>query len=114
MAVKRSGEELVAPGILRNPIPVDALYDRRLAHGVELRNLLQREGYASLDAVRAEGATRGALEQSRAALRRILEVRGIAIGPPQDAAIEGCGDLGTLDAWQRRAILAASAADVFG
>ena len=107
--MKRSGEELAAPGILRNPIPVDALYDRRVAQGVELRNLLQREGYASLDAVRAEGA----FGEARAALRRILEVRGIAIGAPQASAIEGCRDLGTLDAWQRRAIVAASAAEIF-
>ena len=113
MVVKGRGEELAAPGILRNPIPVDALYDRRVAHRVELQNLLQREGYESLDAVRAEGATRGALEQARAAIRRILEVRGIAIGAPQASAIEGCHDFGTLDAWQRRAIVAASAAEIF-
>jgi hypothetical protein len=43
------------PGVLRNPVPVEALYDRRAAHRVTLRNLLQRQGYENLDAVRAEG-----------------------------------------------------------
>jgi len=48
------GEQLRAPGVLRNPVPVEALYDPAAAQGVALRNLLQRQGYADLDAVRAE------------------------------------------------------------
>jgi Uma2 family endonuclease len=50
-----AGELLEAPGILRNPVPVEALYDRAAGHRATLRNLLQREGYDSLEAVRAEG-----------------------------------------------------------
>jgi len=42
--VARSGEELAAPGILRNRVPVDAFYDRRVAHRLALRNLKQRLG----------------------------------------------------------------------
>lgn len=57
-----SGENLTAPGVLRNPVPVDALYDREAAHEVTLRNLLQRKGYTSLDAVRIEGKTEGKAE----------------------------------------------------
>lgn len=105
VAIKRSGEELDAPGILRNPVPVDALYDRSLAHEATLRNLLQRHGYESLDEVRAEHA--------RTALRQVLEVRGIAIGKEHEAAIHGCRELATLDLWLRRAVLARSADEIF-
>src|SRR5206468_11235414 len=56
------GEELTAPGILQNPVPVDALYDRQAAHAVILRNLLQRKGYRDLDEVREEGRNEGRQE----------------------------------------------------
>lgn len=49
------GEELRAPGVLQNAVPVEALFDRRVAHEATLRNLLQRKGYESLEAVREEG-----------------------------------------------------------
>lgn len=109
MVVQCSGEELAAPGILQNPLPVDALYDRRVAHSVELRNLLQREGYGSLDEVRAEGS----LAQARAGIRRVLGVRGIAISPHHEATIEACHDLATLEARHDRAVGAAAADAVF-
>ena len=54
----RPGEELTAPGILQNPVPVNALYDRQAAHAVTFRNLLQRQGYRDLDEVRDEGRTK--------------------------------------------------------
>ena len=53
------GEKLTAPGVLQNPVPVEALYDRSAAHEVALTNLLQRKGYSDLDAVRTEGIERG-------------------------------------------------------
>ncbi len=126
VAVKLAGEELEAPGILRNPVPVDALYDRDRAHEATLRNLLQRHGYASLGAVREEGlakgfskglskgATQGALAHARAVLRRTLAMRGIAIGAEHEAAIDACADLEALDRWHDRALGAGSAAEVFG
>jgi len=49
------GQTLTAPGVLKNPVRVEALYDRDAAHEAALCNLLQRRGYESLDAVRAEG-----------------------------------------------------------
>ncbi len=55
------GQELKAPGVLKNPLPVEALYDPKAAHEVALRNLLQRKGYDSLDAVSAQGRTEGEL-----------------------------------------------------
>jgi hypothetical protein len=40
---------------LPRPGAVAALYDRTAAHAVVLRNLLQRQGYQSLDELLAEG-----------------------------------------------------------
>ena len=56
------GQFLEAPGILRNPVLVEALYDREAAHEATLRNLLQRRGYDSLEAVHAEGRIEGKAE----------------------------------------------------
>jgi len=53
------GQQLKAPGVLANPVPVEALYDPAAARETALRNLLQRRGYADLDAVRGEGKKEG-------------------------------------------------------
>lgn len=98
------GEQLVAPGILANPVPVDALFDRAHAEDATLTNLLQRRGYAGLDAVLAQGH----LEATRAALRRVLRRRGLALGAADDARIDACPDLVTLERWLDEAAVAAS------
>ena len=59
MYVAYPGDVLSAPGVLRNAVPIEALYDREAARKVTLRNLLQSYGYADLDAVRQEGADAG-------------------------------------------------------
>ena len=56
------GQLLEAPGVLKNPVPVEALYDRDVAHAVTLRNLLQRLGYSDLEAVHAAGEAQGRVE----------------------------------------------------
>lgn len=112
------GDVLEAPGILRNPVPVEALYDRAAGHRATLRNLLQREGYDSLDAVRAEGVLEGQHAGERAAriadLHRLLARRfgplpawaleRLAAGTP--AQLEGWLD-GILDAPGLEALLGA-------
>jgi len=122
--VKHAGDVLEAPGILRNPVPVAALYDGSAARALMLRNLLQRAGFADLDAVRAaglaegraegraEGLVEGRLEHARDLLRRTLARRGLALDAAQSAAVERCADLATLDAWLERAHTAASAGEV--
>ncbi len=62
LQVYRPGQLLEAPGVLKNPVPVEALYDREAAHEVTLRNLLQRRGYADLEAVHAAGEAQGRAE----------------------------------------------------
>src|SRR5690606_25923776 len=86
------GEELLAPGVLKNPVRVEALYDREAAHEATLRNLLQRRGYQDLEAVREEGRKEGNKEGHthglRTAVRDLCEVLGVALSPERDAAIE--------------------------
>jgi len=62
MRMALPGEELRAPGVLRNPVKVEALYDREAAMEATLRNLLQRAGYGSLDEVFAKGEAKGKVE----------------------------------------------------
>jgi Uma2 family endonuclease len=130
------GAQLSAPGILRNTYPVEALYDRATAHKVTLRNLLQREGYESLDELREEGREAGreegreagreegreagreegreaGREEGRAiALLTVLAARGVAVPEAERARFLACRDAVQLDAWLRRAASANSLADV--
>ncbi len=113
VVVVRPGEVLEAPGILRNPVPVDALFDRTAAQEGTLRNLLQRQGYESLDAVREAGRVAGALEHARAQLRRTIALRGWTIDAACEAEIRECDELATLDGWLERAVTATTADEVF-
>jgi hypothetical protein len=108
MRVARPGEELLAPGVLRNPVPVEALYDWEVGREVTLRNLLQRHGYDSLEAVRGEGE----LEALRAATLAVLAARGLAVGDAVSTAIAACRDPALLRRWHRQAVTVASAADL--
>ncbi|MBI5480757.1 MAG: Uma2 family endonuclease [Deltaproteobacteria bacterium] len=126
MRVMRSGEELLAPGILRNPVPVDALFDRKVAHELVLRNLLQRRGYESLDQVRTEGEAKGRVEgeakgriegeaRGRAEdLLAILEARGLPLSEEQRARILASTDRATLSRWVRQAVTAPSVEEALG
>jgi Uma2 family endonuclease len=62
---KRPGERLEAPGILKGRPLVEALYDPEASSEQTLQNLLERKGYAGLDAVLAEGEARGRAEGRR-------------------------------------------------
>jgi Uma2 family endonuclease len=101
------GERLEGRGILQNAVLVESLYDRAEAERATLTNLLQRQGYEGLDAVRAEGR----VLEARTALRRVLSRRGLAPGAADEARIDGCADLAALQRWLDAAIVAPSAAD---
>jgi Uma2 family endonuclease len=105
MRVAHPGELLEAPGILANPVPVEALYDRDAARRVIFRNLLQREGYASLEDVRAEGEVQGLRE----AVVEVLAGRGLAVSDDLRAAIASSEDPAVLRSVLRRAGVATSA-----
>jgi Uma2 family endonuclease len=101
------GELLVAPGILRNPVPVAALFDRDAAQDVILRNLLQRRGYAGLEAIREEGREEGRDEGLADAILTLLAARGLTIDDATRDRLRGTRDTGQLRAW----LLAAAQAE---
>lgn len=70
-----AGELLEAPGVLENPIPVEALYSPHAAETVVLRNLLQRFGYSDLEAVRRRGHAEGRSQTLRDIVARQLARR---------------------------------------
>lgn len=108
--------ELRAPGVLQNPVPVRALVDREVALEATLRNLLNRKGYASLEALRAEESAKGRAEgEARGKAESILAVlgaRGLSVPEPVAAQIRACRELASLDAWLLRAMTVSSAAEV--
>jgi hypothetical protein len=110
--IANPGEQLVAPGILANPVPVEALYDREAANRVIFRNLLERQGYASLDEVRAEGQAEGEIEGLRKAILAVLDGRGLAPGDDLRAALANSTDSATLESVLRRAATASAAAEI--
>jgi len=84
-----SGETLDAPGILRNPVEVDALFERAAADRAVLRNLLQRAGYDGLDAVRAQGREEGREEGERHLILRLIERRLGPLDAARRARVDG-------------------------
>ena len=84
-------EELTAPDILQNPVPVRALVDPEASNEATLRNLLNRKGYRSLEDVEAKGQ----LKEAHAALLDLCEVLGIELPAERRAEIERA-DLATL------------------
>jgi hypothetical protein len=51
------------------------------------------------------------LQGSRAALRDVLEARGLALGADDETRIDTCADLATLRRWVKQAAVATSAAE---
>lgn len=102
------GEELRAPGVLRNAVPVEALYDRSVAHDLTLRNLLQRRGYESLDEVREEGREEGRAQ----ALLDVLEARGLTVSAAVRDRVLGTRDPEVLRGWLVRALTVSRAEEL--
>lgn len=129
MRLARPGETLEAPGILQNPIPVQALYDWQIGQEVTLRNLLQRHGFDSLEAVQAEseargraageargraaGEARGRAEGEARALLAVLQARGLEPTEVDRNRILITTDPVILERWVRRAAVAESVEEVF-
>jgi hypothetical protein len=70
----------------------------------KMKQLLRREGLQ-------EGQQEGRLTGTRASLRRVLAGRQLTPSQDDDARIEACTDLATLERWLDRAITAASVSD---
>jgi hypothetical protein len=104
MRLAHPGEQLEAPGILANPVPVEALYDRKAARQVIFHNLLQRQGYSSLEDVRAEGL--------RDAVGEVLTGRGLTVDTDLRTALASCNDPAVLKSVLRQAAIATSPAEI--
>jgi Uma2 family endonuclease len=117
MRTLTAGEELHAPGVLRNPVPVEALYNRGAAHRATLRNLLQRQGYDDLEAVLAKGRKEGREEGREEGKRQgvaqsiltLLKNRDVLIDDATQDQILGCSDYQQLTRWLIRAASVTSA-----
>lgn len=107
LVTRRPGEVLALPGVLANPLPVDALFDVDAARRVTFTNLLNREGYADLDAVRAEGRAQGLRE----GILHLLELRGVPVAEAERARIAAEGDAVVLLRWLAAAATAGRAED---
>jgi Putative restriction endonuclease len=118
MRLALPGTDLLAPGILQNPVPVLALFDRDAAHEATLRNLLQRKGFNSLDDVRAEGEARGEARGEakgrQEALVTLLGARKLVVSGAQRERILAMSNSATLDQWIVLATTAQSTAAVIG
>ena len=108
LRIAHPGEQLEAPGVLANPVPVEALYDRKTSREVIFRNLLQRQGYGSLEDVRAEGE----IEGLRKAVVMILTARGLMVTDDLKTALANSSDLEILEAILRQAATVSSAAEI--
>jgi hypothetical protein len=58
-----------------------------------------------------KGLLEGRLTEARAALRRVLVRRHLTPGKDDDARIEACSDLATLERWHDQAVTAVSVLD---
>ncbi len=117
MRIVNLDDELIAPGILKNPVPVRALVDARAANAATLRNLLNAEGYENLDEVRAEGERHGERRGLREGERQaqlqgivaVLRTRGFTVSDLHMARLQACQDPAQLGRWLVQAVTAASA-----
>lgn len=108
------GDMLTAPGVLKNAVRVEALYDRDEAERATLTNLLQRRGFENLEAALAKGREEGREEGRVQALLAVLAARGVGVPEEARAHILGCRAADQLDVWLRRAATATRLSDVLG
>jgi hypothetical protein len=117
MRIHDADDELTAPGILHNPVPVRALVDSSAANVAALRNLLTPYGYKSIEEIEArklaEGRAEGRTEGLAAAVLDVLAARGLVPDDERVALIRTCNDTTLLQRWLTRAAVADSLAAVF-
>jgi hypothetical protein len=88
-----------------------AFYDPKEAQRLTLRNLLQREGYAGLEDLKDRSRDEGRMAEARGALRRVFAKRKLHVASSDEARIDACSNLETLERWHDNAIDASSATD---
>jgi predicted transposase/invertase (TIGR01784 family) len=86
-----------------------AIQDKRGALALAERRGEQRGEQRGLQREKEE-----ALRILRAVIRRILRQRGLTLEPREEARLERCGELGTLERWLAQALTAGSAVEALG
>ncbi|WP_437928853.1 hypothetical protein WMF37_06110 [Sorangium sp. So ce291] len=84
------------------------IFEVLLAARPQLMKRLLEEGRRE---ARLEGRLEGRLIEARKALRRVLARRQFELSPEDDARIEACGDLATIERWLDHAVTATSASE---
>jgi hypothetical protein len=100
---------------LVRPMPTAALLDAALADDAIAQALLVKRPpslESALTEAREQGREQGLEEERARSILMILSERGLPVSDDVRAAITACRDREQLDRWLRRAITAASAADV--
>src|SRR3954468_16522271 len=97
------------------PVSDPEIIDRRrhivralLSNDPEMRRELTE---SLLQEDRQEARQEGRLTEARAALRRVLALRQLAPSKDDDARIEACAELATLERWLDQAVTAATISD---
>lgn len=89
-------------------------WDAYLRAGMAIQD--ERGALSLAERLGREAGHKAGLEEGRAitlraAVRRVLARRGLALSPEQDARIEACSDTATLERWLEEAAVASSAAE---
>lgn len=112
VAIRNADEELTAPGILRNPLPVMVFFKRDASHDAILRNLLQRKGFENLEAVLEAGREEGKLDGMALSVVTVLEGRNLEVPDVARERILTCKDADVLRRWLTRAGNVATAEEI--
>jgi hypothetical protein len=86
--------------------------DREVALEMTLRNLLNRKGYANLEALKAEGEAKGRADGKAESILAVLAARGVSVPEAVRGEILQCRDLKALDQWLVRAAVATAAVEL--
>jgi hypothetical protein len=101
---------------LENWEPQSELFKRLMQRHIDKAR--DEAARAALEAGRKEGREQGRdagrAAGERRAIRLVLESRGLAIDPDDDARLEACSDFATLERWLTRAAPATRADEVVG
>jgi hypothetical protein len=80
-----AGGQLEAPGVLKNAVPVDALFDRDAAQEAALRNLVQRRGYDSFEDAVQKSVARGFEQGMQQGMQPLQHLFARRLGRPLTA-----------------------------
>lgn len=115
--------ELVALAVSSNEVARKALEAMMAIENVAEKSVWAKQAaekareagiLTGLEAGRVAGLEAGALREARRAVGRVLSRRGLAVTAEQQARLDTCEDLATLERWHDQAITAATATEALG